>query len=142
MRKILFILFLGMTSLIAMSQTAQEQRIIDLSKKKFQWMIAMNFDSLESVLDDRMVFIHSNGWPETKTEFINDIKSGKLRYKSIEVVEASARMYQGSAVIIGRGKFKVTLDGKDLDLELKYTEFYIQKNGKWLLASRHANRLQ
>ncbi|MFN8335536.1 MAG: nuclear transport factor 2 family protein [Cyclobacteriaceae bacterium] len=142
MRKILFILFLGMTSLIAMSQTAQEQRIIDLSKKKFQWMIAMNFDSLESVLDDRMVFIHSNGWPETKTEFINDIKSGKLRYKSIDVVEASARMYQGSAVIIGRGKFKVTLDGKDLDLELKYTEFYIQKNGKWLLASRHANRLQ
>lgn len=131
-----------MTSLVAMSQTAQEQRIIDLSKKKFQWMIAMNFDSLESVLDDRMVFIHSNGWPETKTEFINDIKSGKLRYKSIEVVEASARMYQGSAVIIGRGKFKVTLDGKDLDLELKYTEFYIQKNGKWLLASRHANRLQ
>lgn len=142
MRKILFILFLGMTSLIAMSQTAQEQRIIDLSKKKFQWMIAMNFDSLESVLDDRMVFIHSNGWPETKTEFINDIKSGKLRYKSIDVVEASARMYQGSAVIIGRGKFKVTLDGKYLDLELKYTEFYIQKNGKWLLASRHANRLQ
>ncbi len=131
-----------MTSLVAMSQTAQEQRIIDLSKKKFQWMIAMNFDSLESVLDDRMVFIHSNGWPETKTEFINDIKSGKLRYKSIEVVEASARMYQGSAVIIGRGKFKVALDGKDLDLELKYTEFYIQKNGKWLLASRHANRLQ
>jgi hypothetical protein len=142
MRNILFILFLGMTSLIAMSQTAQEQRIIDLSKKKFQWMIAMNFDSLESVLDDRMVFIHSNGWPETKTEFINDIKSGKLRYKSIDVVEASARMYQGSAVIIGRGKFKVTLDGKDLELELKYTEFYIQKNGKWLLASRHANRLQ
>lgn len=142
MKKILFILFLGMTSLVAMSQTVQEQRIIDLSKKKFQWMIAMNFDSLESVLDDRMVFIHSNGWTETKTEFINDIKSGKLRYKSIDVVEASARMYQGSAVIIGRGKFKVTLDGKDLDLELKYTEFYIQKNGKWLLASRHANRLQ
>ncbi|HMV09088.1 MAG TPA: nuclear transport factor 2 family protein [Cyclobacteriaceae bacterium] len=142
MRKTLLIIFLGMTSLVAMSQTAQEQRIIDLSKKKFQWMIAMNFDSLESVLDDRMVFIHSNGWPETKTEFINDIKSGKLRYKSIEVVEASARMYQGSAVIIGRGKFKVALDGKDLDLELKYTEFYIQKNGKWLLASRHANRLQ
>ena len=131
-----------MTSLVAMSQTAQDQRIIDLSKKKFQWMIAMNFDSLESMLDDRMVFIHSNGWPETKTEFINDIKSGKLRYKSIDVVEASARMYQGSAVIIGRGKFKVTLDGKDLELELKYTEFYIQKNSKWLLASRHANRLQ
>lgn len=141
MKKTLLLFYLGLTSLVAMAQ-APEQELIDLSKKKFRWMIAMQFDSLEAVLDDRMVFIHSNGWPETKTEFINDIKSGKLRYKSIDVIEASVRMYPGSAVIIGRGKFKVTLDGKDLELELKYTEFYIQKNGKWLLASRHANRLQ
>lgn len=142
MKKIILILGLCLTSLIAISQTVQEQQVLDLSKKKFQWMISMTFDSLEAVLDDRMVFIHSNGWPETKSEFIQDIRSGKLRYKSITVLEASARVYTASAVIIGRGKFVVTLDGKDLELELKYTEFYIQQNGRWLLASRHANRLQ
>lgn len=129
-------------SLVAMSQPAQEQHVLDLSKKKFQWMVTMQFDSLQAVLDDRMMFIHSNGWLETKTEFIHDIRSGKLRYKSIDVIEATARVYPGSAIIIGRGKFVVTLDGKDLQLELKYTEVYIQQNGKWLLASRHANRLQ
>lgn len=105
-------------------------------------MITMKYDSLEPVLDERMVFIHSNGWSETKTEFIEDIKSGKLRYTAITVIEASARIYPGSAAIIGRGKFNVKLDGKDLEFDLKYTEFYVQKNGKWLLASRHANRLQ
>lgn len=125
-----------------MSQPAQEQHVLDLSKKKFQWMVAMQFDSLQAVLDDRMMFIHSNGWLETKTEFIHDIRSSKLRYKSIDIIEATARVYPGSAIIIGRGKFVVTLDGKDLQLELKYTEVYIQQNGKWLLASRHANRLQ
>lgn len=125
-----------------MSQPAQEQHVLDLSKKKFQWMVTMQFDSLQAVLDDRMMFIHSNGWLETKTEFIHDIRSGKLRYKSIDIIEATARVYPGSAIIIGRGKFVVTLDGKDLQLELKYTEVYIQQNGKWLLASRHANRLQ
>jgi len=128
--------------LTCFAQTQQEQQVINLSKKKFEWMIAMNFDSLAPVLDERMIFIHSNGWPETKKEFINDIKSGKLRYKSIDVLEASARIYPESAVVIGRGKFTVTLDGKDLVLELKYTEFYTRKNGRWSLASRHANRLQ
>jgi hypothetical protein len=126
----------------AIAQTQQEQAILDLSKKKFHWMITMKYDSLEPVLDERMVFIHSNGWSETKTEFIEDIKSGKLRYTAINVLEASARVYPGSAVIIGRGKFNVKLDGKDLEFDLKYTEFYVQKNGKWLLASRHSNRLQ
>jgi hypothetical protein len=124
------------------AQTKVEQAILDLSKKKFQWMITMKYDSLEPVLDDRMIFIHSNGWSERKTEFIEDIKSGKLRYTAINVLEASVRLYPGSAVVIGRGKFNVKLDGKDLEFDLKYTEFYVQENGKWLLASRHANRLQ
>lgn len=124
------------------AQLKQEQIILDLSKNKFEWMIAMNFDSLEPVLDERMIFIHSNGWPETKKEFIDDIKSGKLRYSKIEVLESSARVYPTTAIVTGRGKFTVTLEGKDLVLELKYTEVYISKNGKWLLASRHANRMQ
>lgn len=124
------------------AQTQQEQTILKLSEKKFQWMIDMKYDSLESALDERMVFIHSNGWSETRTELIEDIKSGKLRYTTINVTEASARIYPGSAVVIGRGKFNVKLDGKDFEFDLKYTEFYIQKNGRWLLASRHANRMQ
>ncbi len=132
-------LFIGV---LLSAQTKQEQSILDLSKKKFEWMIAMNFDSLERVLDDRLIFIHSNGWPETRQEFIQDIKSGKLRYSAIEVLESSVRIYPTTAVVIGRGKFTVKLDGKDLALELKYTEVYISKNGKWLLASRHANRMQ
>ena len=142
MKKSFLLLSFLMVALIASAQTQQEQQIISLSKKKFEWMVAMNFDSLAPMLDERMIFIHSNGWPETKKEFINDTKSGKLRYTAIEVLESSARIYPESAVVIGRGKFNVTLEGKDLVFELKYTEFYTRKNGKWLLASRHANRLQ
>jgi hypothetical protein len=142
MKKIILIILFVSAGIAVQAQTQQEQAIIDLSKKKFQWMITMNYDSLEPMLDEKMVFIHSNGWAETKTEFIQDIKSAKLRYTSINVLEASARVYPASAVVIGRGKFNVKLDGKDLEFDLKYTEFYIQKDGKWLLASRHSNRLQ
>lgn len=138
---ILIILFFSFSSVLK-AQSLQEQAILKLSDKKFQWMITMKYDSLEPMLDDRMIFIHSNGWGETKTEFIEDIKSGKLRYTSILVQEAKARLYPGSAIVIGRGKFTVSLEGRDIELELKYTEMYIQKHGKWLLASRHANRLQ
>lgn len=142
MRKVILTISFLFIGVLLNAQTKQEQSILDLSKKKFEWMIAMNFDSLERVLDERLIFIHSNGWPETKQEFIQDIKSGKLRYSAIEVLESSARIYPTIAIVIGRGKFTVKLDGKDLALELKYTEVYISKNGKWLLASRHANRMQ
>jgi hypothetical protein len=133
------IFFFTITSVSA--QTKEEQEVIQLSKNKFRWMTEMKLDSLERVLDDRLMFIHSNGWTENKQEFIADIKSGKLHYLQIEPRDVVVRLYQKTAVLTGKGNFKVLLDGTELVINLSYTEVYVQKKGKWLLASRHANRL-
>lgn len=135
-----FVITLLFASFWAQAQSS-ELTVLDLSKKKFGWMIRMKYDSLQAALDDRLMFIHSNGWVENKQEFIQDIKSGKLRYTNIQVLEATARIYSSTAIVTGKGNFQVTLDGNNLELTLSYTEVYIQKDGKWLLASRHANRM-
>jgi hypothetical protein len=140
MKRILVLTFSIITFSLVRAQSP-EQAVLDLSERKFNWMIRMHYDSLESVLDDRVMFIHSNGWTETKSELIADLKSGKLRYVAIEVIESSARLYSNSAIVTGKGKFTVVLDGNDLVINLYYTEVYVLKNGNWLLASRHANRL-
>jgi len=140
MKRYTIVILLLLFGLTAYAQSS-EQAVLDLSKKKFGWMTRQSYDSLESVLDDRLLFVHSNGWTETKEEFIQDIKSGKLWYVDIEVTEATARMYSGTSIVVGKGKFKVLLEGSDLVINLYYTEVYVWKNDKWLLASRHANRL-
>lgn len=140
MKHYIFIIIFLLFSVGLYAQSS-EQAVLDLSKKKFEWMARLSYDSLESALDDRLLFVHSNGWTETKEEFIQDIKSGKLRYVEINVTEANARMYSGTAIVTGKGNFKVLLDGNELVINLYYTEVYVWKNDKWLLASRHANRL-
>jgi hypothetical protein len=140
MRKFILIIFTFIVTVSAQAQTS-EQAVIDLSKKKFTWMTQQQYDSLESVLDERLMFVHSNGWTEDKQEFIQDIKSGKLRYVQIDVLESTARVYTGTAIVTGKGKFKVLLEGNSLDINLFYTEVYILIDKKWLLASRHSNRL-
>jgi hypothetical protein len=137
------VLFLAVLSFSVKAQlpSKEEQEIMKLSKDKFRWMIQMQIDSLAPVLDERLMFIHSNGWTENKKEFIQDIKTGKLQYKSIEVFDVFVRVYSKSAVLTGKGKFKVVLDGDDIDINLYYTEVYVKENKKWLLASRHSNRM-
>lgn len=141
MKNILILSFslLFITSLSA--QTKEEQEVINASKKKFRLMIEMKLDSLEGVLDDRLMFTHSNGWTESKKEILEDIKSGKLRYQSIESRDIVVRIYPKTAILTGKGKFTVVLEGKELLFDLAYTEVYVMKNKKWLLASRHSNRL-
>lgn len=123
------------------AQNKIEQQILDLSKKKFDWLIHKNVDSLALVLDNDLRYVHSNGWSETKQEVLDDLLSGKLNYIAIDIHTAQVRFYEQTAIVNGTGKFQVTMNGNPLTIELSYTEVYVKRQGKWLLASRHANRM-
>lgn len=123
------------------AQNKIEQQILDLSNKKFDWLIHKNVDSLALVLDNDLRYVHSNGWSESKQEVLDDLLSGKLNYIAIDIRTAQVRFYEQTAIVNGTGKFQVTMNGNPLTIELGYTEVYVKRQGKWLLASRHANRM-
>ncbi len=121
--------------------THDEQFILDLSKKKFDWLIGKDYDSLSILLDDRIQYIHSNGWIQSKGEILDDLRTGKLFYKKITIKESSTRLYSNTALANGLGTFEGVTDGKAFLMDLRYTEVYIKSNNHWKLVSRHANRM-
>jgi len=135
-------LFIGFQFFSQTKKEKIEQNIITLHKKKFDWLISKQYDSLAALFNDNIEYIHSNGWIENKTDIIADLKSGKLNYKRVDVREAKVRISKNIAILTGKGLFFVTMDNKDLEIKLLYSEVYIKEKGKWLLTHRHANKLQ
>jgi Domain of unknown function (DUF4440) len=119
----------------------KEQTVLALHVKKFDWMVQKQYDSLETVLDKELMYIHSNGWIESKDEVMADLKSGKLNYTSVKITEAKARIFKTTAVVTGKGIFNVVMENKPLEIQLMYTEVYVEKKGNWMIVSRHANKL-
>lgn len=137
-------ILLAVAALISESVSAQskaEQDVLNLSRRKFDWLIQKQRDSLDLLLDDRLMYIHSNGWRQSKQEVFDDMQSGKLVYKQIELKEIQVRLYRNTAVVTGTGRFMGSREGNEFDLALLYTEVYVKKGNRWLLVSRHANRL-
>lgn len=120
---------------------AKEKTILQLHESKFEWLVKKQYDSLKSVLDEKLVYIHSNGWTESKDEIIADLKSGKLNYLGVKVTESKARIFKGTGIVTGKGTFNVVMDGKSIELQLMYTEVYLEKKKGWKLVSRHANKI-
>ncbi len=118
-----------------------EKQLVDLSNRKFNWLIEKRYDSLESLLDERVMYVHSNGWIQNKKELIDDLKSGKLNYLKVTVKESSARRYGQTAIINGLATFEGATEGKPFAMDLRYTEVYIKNGNQWKLATRHANRM-
>ena len=145
MKRLLFLLLListaDATAQKVNDESATEKFVLKLHEAKFRWMVNKRLDSLNNMLDERVQYVHSNGWIQNKKEIIEDIRSGKLTMTNVKVTEAKARVYKGFVVINGKGIFSVIMDGKPLDVSLLYTEVYARRQNGWLLVSRHANKL-
>lgn len=139
-RGILFLLWFSLAG-AASAQDAEERAVLRLSKVKFDWLVNRNTDSIGYLLDDRVKYVHSNGWTQSKSEVLSDMASGKLLYQRVTIKEAMVRMYGQTAIVDGAGTFEGVNSGTAFKLELRYTEVYMRSAGRWMLVSRHANRL-
>jgi hypothetical protein len=141
MKLFFFIFICSCISLTSFSQkVTDEERVMDLSAKKWVWMIKKNYDSLESLLHERVTYIHSNGWSQNKKEFIEDLKSGKLVMKSAEISTQNTQIFAQTAIVNGMIKISGETKGTPFSTELIFNEGYIKEKGKWLLVSRLATK--
>ncbi len=141
MKSFFFVALWSFLSLTSFGQkVTDEERVMDLSAKKWVWMIKKNYDSLESLLHDRVTYIHSNGWSQNKKEFIEDLKSGKLVMKSAEISTQNVQIFSQTAIVNGMIEISGDINGTPFSTELIFNEGYIKEKGKWLLVSRLATK--
>lgn len=114
--------------------TKEEQEIINLSKMKWQWMADKNADSLNTLFDDKCMFIHMGGtWG--KEQELKVIKSGGIWYKKAEVYTVSVNMFGNTAILLNDIDLLAAVGGNEVTNAFMVTEVYIRENGKWKMGS-------
>lgn len=141
MKKTILIVFVFI-SINSIAQSKEAEAVNQLHKKKFEWLINKNYDSLNWLMDEQLTYIHSNGWIQTKQDVINDLKSGKSDYSSVVVEESTVSLFNQSAVIVGKGTYKGLMpDKSEFNVHLLYTEVYVKHKKQWKLVSRQATKI-
>jgi len=116
------------------TKTNAEQEIINLSKKKWDWMADKNVDSLNVLFDDKAMFIHMGGtWG--KAQEITTIKSGGIWYKKAEVYSVVVNMFGNTAILLNDIDLVAGVGGNEVTNPFMVTEVYIKENGKWKMGS-------
>lgn len=129
MKKILILAFSLLLGQVALAQSTKEV-IEALERKRFEAQVSKDFDFLEKVFADDLIYTHSSGKQDNKQAYIQSIKEGKSVYDKIDVQELNIRVYGKAAVVIGKVAITQGIaSGKPSILPLKYTVVY-NKNGK------------
>ena len=65
-------------------------------------MIDADLDKLNDLLTDDLTYAHTTGWTETKTGYLETIKSGRINYISFVPKDVEIRIYGETAVLTGK----------------------------------------
>ena len=119
-----------------------EQAVLKAQDKRVELTVAGDVAGLGALMSDDLTYTHSNGRVDTKAEFLEAIRSGKSRYKSMTFEDRRVRpLGDSTAVVSGTCHVQVTSGGNDLDLRLRFTELYARQAGAWKMALWQSTRV-
>ena len=93
----------------------------------------------EEHLADEYVLVTPNGAIKSKRDVIRELSTPGLKMEPYEPVEVNVRMYGDSAVVTGRMLQRFVLGGIRYANDLRYTDVYVKRRGRWMIVSAHAS---
>lgn len=101
-------------------------------------LVAKDSVALSKVLADDVTYGHTNGMIQTKAELIRDVVSKVQDYKSIEPSDMKIRLFDNTAIVNMNAKIVLIYKNEPMELKMKITLVWVQKNNEWLLEARQA----
>jgi ketosteroid isomerase-like protein len=121
--------------------SAPSESVEQVERRRFAAMVAQDVAALEPMLAEDLRYIHSNGQLESKPQFLETIRSGRLRYREVAIQELDVRSYKDVAVITGLLAVDAQAGDQPVTLKLRFTDVYVSRDGRWQLVAWQSARL-
>ena len=122
------------------NNASAEQELLTLSKDKWQWMSDKNVDKLNTLFNEKSMFVHMGGSWGKKQE-LDVIKSGNIWYKKATVHSASVNFIGNTAILLNDIDLIAVVGGNEVVNPFMVTEVYVNENGKWTMGSLSFSKL-
>jgi len=124
------------------SAKSDEEQIKNLEKQQVQAQMKGDTSFIDKYYADDCWIIHSDGTQATKAEEVANLKSGSLKYESIDVRDEKVRILGPTAIVNLQLSFKGAVNGKPYSGEIRRTQVWAKQKGNWKVVVYHVTRVQ
>jgi hypothetical protein len=96
---------------------------------------------LRSVLHEKLVYGHSNGWIEKKQDVIDDLFNGTLTYRILQQYQPQIIFEGDMALVRSNPDIEVLMKGTPVKLKLHVLQVWVKTNKNWQLISRQSTKI-
>ncbi|MFH1184325.1 MAG: nuclear transport factor 2 family protein [Chloroflexota bacterium] len=115
------------------SDTVQE--VLDADERRCQALVANDFDALARILHDELVYTHSNATSDSKDGLLDNVRSGKVKYRALRRDNVTVRIFGDTARMNGHIVLETTRDGVETVRDIVFLSVWVKTAGSWQMAA-------
>jgi ketosteroid isomerase-like protein len=96
----------------------------------------------ERFLADDLIYTHSTGVVETKSQYLAKLRSGDQKYSSFDLTNPVIRTYGNAAVLNSQIRMQGATKGVPFDNNLFIMQVWAKQGGSWKLVAHQTTRKQ
>lgn len=106
-------------------------------------MMHRNVAAIDALLADDYMGITGNGTLQSKDETLANLRSGVVRFTSMQFSDRKVRFYGNTALVTSRAEVVGTSPEGDISGSYRYTHVWVRDNkGAWKIVSFEASRIR
>ena len=118
-----------------------EQEILKIERQWIDASVKGDIAALDKIEADDYIIIDPSGTISTKAEDMKNIKSGDLKFDSMEMFESKVRVYGNAAVVTAKTHVKGNYKTADISGDYSSTDVFVKVKGQWRPVSSHITRI-
>jgi hypothetical protein len=120
-----------------------EATIMQLDDKVRGAALKADVATIQDMFADDYVSISAvTGTTTTKADAVNNYKSGKLKYESIDATDVKVHVYgPTTALVTGKADVKGKLGDQDISGSYRFSRLYVKRGGKWQVVAFQSTKI-
>ena len=131
-------LFAVATGNLAADDEARKQEVLAAEQARIAALLSDDFAALDQILADDVTYAHSSGRIDNKTQFMDALTSGRVKYKAVEHSNQAVRFYGDTAILTSNAELHAESSGKEIHPVLIVSMVWVQQGGVWRLVLWHS----
>lgn len=112
---------------------ATPEQILAVDREVAAAHVARDVAALDRLLADDLRIVRPNGVVVDKPGNLDEIRTGRRTFDTLEAPEAEARVRGDVAIVTGRARSTGSYQGKPVSGEFRFTRVYERRDGRWQL---------
>lgn len=123
---------------------AQNNPADEVRQAEQEWIAAIKSqdrDALEVILSQDLVYTHSSGLVEDKSQYIAAVTGGSQKYDAVNYEATVIRIYGMTAVVATKATMSGSTKGQPFNAQLRLLHVWVKEADKWVLVAHQTTRL-